>query len=212
VLARALLDRGEPTLDCLPLYLAADAAQREKLIYLVRAAGLVDVGRADDLPPLDAPSSAWLEACALRQKRSSFALALAELLGCDPLRARKIVEDESGDALTLTFIAIGVPREIGARIFLVAFPKVALSVEVFERDMALYDRAPRRVAAQIVAAITGEAGKAGAAYLRARAARAQLASAQMAGEHKARPQIGAHSAGSTISRPEGSASRSNARR
>jgi uncharacterized protein (DUF2336 family) len=192
VLARALLDRGEPTLDCLPLYLAANAAEREKLIGLLRAAGLPLTGRADDLPPLDVESSTRLEACALRQKRSIFALALAEALGCDHLRARKIVEDESGDALTLAFIAIGLPREIGARIFLVAFPKVALSVEAFERDMALYARLPRREAARIVAAITGEAGKAGATWLRARAGRNQ-------GE---RLRAGALSTGETAARHE----------
>jgi uncharacterized protein (DUF2336 family) len=175
VLARSLLDRGEPTLDCLPLYLAADPAQREKLIGLVRAAGLQHAGRPDDLAPLDDEAAARLEACALLRKRSSFARALAEILGCDHWRARKIVEDEGGDALTLAFIAIGLPQESGARILLVAFPKVALSVEAFKRVMALYARLPRREAARIVADFTGEAGKAGAALPRARAARSRAA-------------------------------------
>jgi hypothetical protein len=173
VLARSLLDRGEPTLDVLPLYLAADLARREQLINLVRAAGLNHIGRADDLAPLDDEAVARLEAHALRRKRSSFALVLAKILGCDPLRARKIVEDEGGDALTLAFIAIGLPREIAARVFLVAFPKVALSVEAFERNIALYARLPRREAARIVDAITGEAGKTGATHARARAGRIQ---------------------------------------
>ncbi len=172
VLAQALLGRGEPTLDHLPLYLSADAAQREKLLGLVRAAGLVHAGRHDDLA-LDEASCLRLEEAALRQKRSSFALALAEILVCDHLCARKIVDDESGDALTLAFISIGLPKEIAARIFLSAFPKVALSTEIFERNISLFAALPRRGAARVVAALAGEAKSAGAAWLRARARRAQ---------------------------------------
>jgi hypothetical protein len=108
----------------------------------------------------------------LRQKRSSFALTLAEVMGCDPLCARKIVDDENGEALTLAFISIGLPQEIAARIFLIAFPKVALSNEIFSADMALYASLPRRDAARIVAAITGEARSASASFLRAQARRA----------------------------------------
>src|SRR5208282_5268627 len=114
-----------------------------------------------------------------RQKRSSFALALAEILVCDHLCARKIVDDENGDALTLALISIGLPKEIAARIFLCAFPRVALSTEIFERNIGLFARLPRRGATRIVAAITGEAKSAGAAYQRARARRAQSGPAAM---------------------------------
>ncbi len=172
VLAQALLGRGEPTLDHVPLYLYADAAQREKLVNMVRAIGLVHAGRNDDAE-LDEAECLRLEEAALRQKRSSFALVLAEMLGCDHLCARKIVDDESGDALTLAFISIGLPREIAARIFLCAFPRVALSTEAFERNIGLFAQLPRRGATRIVAAITGDAKSAGAAWLRARARRAQ---------------------------------------
>jgi uncharacterized protein (DUF2336 family) len=202
VLARLLLDRGEPTLDVLPLYLAADAARREQLIGLVRAAGLIHTGRADGLAPLDDEATARLEACALRRKRSSFALALAGILGCDLLRARKIVADAGGDALTLAFIAIGLPQEIAARIFLAAFPKVALSVEAFARNMALYARMPRREAARIVDAITGDSGKTGASHARARVG-------QMQGESG---RAGALSARESPSTGNAAASRSTPRR
>ena len=172
ILALALLGRGEPGLDHLPLYLSAEANQRRKLIELTRATSLGHVGRNEADMPLDNASCARLEAGALRQKRSSFALTLAEVMGCDPLCARKIVDDENGEALTLAFISIGLPQEIAARIFLIAFPKVALSNEIFSADMALYASLPRRDAARIVAAITGEARSASASFLRAQARRA----------------------------------------
>ena len=70
-----------------------------------------------------------------------------------PLEAR--VEDESGDALSLAFIALGAPREIGARIFLVAFPRVALSREIFERNLALIASLPRRDATRVIVALAG---------------------------------------------------------
>jgi hypothetical protein len=173
-LARALLSRSDLTLDHLPLYLAADAEQREKLIGLVRVESLASAGRNDASESLMDAACVRLEEGALRQKRSSFALVLAEILGCDPLCARKIVDDENGDALTLAFIAIGLPQSIGARIFLVAFPKVALSAEIFRRNLAMFDWLPRRDASRIVAAISGEARRADAAYLRAQGRRAPL--------------------------------------
>lgn len=173
-LALALLGRGDASLDHLPLYLSANASQREKFVALVRAAGLAGAGRHAAAEPLDEAACARLEAGALRQKRSTFALILGEFLGCDSLCARKIVDDESGDALTLAFISIGLPQEIGARIFLIAFPKVALSNEAFARNMQLFASLSRRDAARIIAAVTGEERSAGAAYLRAQARRAPL--------------------------------------
>jgi uncharacterized protein (DUF2336 family) len=152
-LARALLDRCALTLDCLPLYLSANATERAKLLTLALEAGLGQTGRSAG-ESLDEETTARIEAVALRQKRATFALLLADLLKCDSLCARRIVEDESGDALTLAFIAIGLPQEAAARIFLIAFPRVALSSELFGRNMNLY-RLPRRVASRIIEAVTG---------------------------------------------------------
>ncbi len=183
-LAQALLGRGELGLDHLPLYLSANSDQRRKLLEFTRTASLALVGRNEAATPLDDAACARLEAGALRQKRSSFALTLAEVMGCDPICARKIVDDESGEALTLAFISIGLPQEIGARIFLIAFPRVALSAEIFRANMALFVSLPRRDAARIVAAITGESRSASASFLRAQARRApfNLAQAATAGD------------------------------
>ena len=92
---------------------------------------------------------------ALRTALTGFALMLAEMLNCDADCGRRLVEDESGDALTLAFIALGVPREICARIFLVAFPKVGLSCKTFDRNLALVASLPRRDATLVIGAITG---------------------------------------------------------
>ncbi|WP_374547421.1 DUF2336 domain-containing protein [Rhodoblastus sp.] len=156
-LARALLDRCAPTLDCLPLYLAADAQERARLIALALEAGLAQSGLASAAASetLDDDAAARIEAAAIRQKRTTFALLLADLLRCDSLCARRIVEDESGDALALAFVAIGLPQPAAARIFLIAFPKVALSPDLFGRTMKLFQAIPRRVATRIVDAMTG---------------------------------------------------------
>jgi uncharacterized protein (DUF2336 family) len=186
VLARALLDRGDLTLDCLPLYLAANAHERARLVSMARGVGILNAGRAVAATPLDEESCARLEAGALRQKRASFALTLAEILDCDPLCARRIVDDETGDAMTLAFIAVGLPKEIAVRIFLIAFPKVALSPESFERNLRMLDTLPHRDALRVVAAITGVT-RAASASLRAQARRAPLGEAQAAQKPEAKP-------------------------
>jgi len=171
-LARALLNRGEITLDHLPLYLTANAEQRDILFGLVRQASLAQTGRPETMPKLDENLVLRLETTALRQKRTSFALALADLLGCDALCARRIVEDETGDALALAFLAIGLPAEAAARIFLIAFPKIGQSPDIFIADMKMIATTPRRDAARIIAAVTGATGRQSAAFTRNQSRRA----------------------------------------
>jgi uncharacterized protein (DUF2336 family) len=170
-LARALLGRGAIGLDHLPLYLSAGDEQRNKLLHIARAAGVARLGRPDSAPDLDQASCARLERAALRQNRAGFALALAEIIGCDPLCARRIVEEDSGDALTLAFIAMGMPKEIAARIYLIAFPKIAMNREAFQRNVELYDTLPRRDAARVIGAVAGDS-RLNAALLRQQARRA----------------------------------------
>jgi len=170
-LAQALLARGGLGQDHLALYLSADPEQRARLLIIARAAGLPRLGRPEAASALEPAACAKLETAALRQKRAAFALCLAEIVGCDPLCARRMVEEDSGDALTLTFIAIGLPKEIAARIFLIAFPKVALDRFAFQRNMDLYDTLPRRDAARVIGAVTGDS-RLTAALVRAQGKRA----------------------------------------
>ena len=169
-LARALLDRGDLTLDCLPLYLAANTTERARLIRLTRQASLAQVGRPD-AAPLDGQFRLRLETSA-RRDRACFARTLSEILASDADCGRRLVEDESGDALTLAFIALGVPSETSARLLLVAFPD--LSPEIFDRNCALIASLPRRDATRIIGAITGGTRSAAAASFRAEARRGTL--------------------------------------
>lgn len=155
VLARALLDRSAPTLDHLPLYLSATPSERSKLLALAVGANLAQAGRPSPAATADEASAAAIEAAAVRKKRARFALTLADRLPCDSRSARRIVDDESGDALALAFIAIGLPPESAARIFLIAFPKVALSPKIFERNLRLFQSVPQRAAARMIEAVTG---------------------------------------------------------
>ena len=189
-LAQALLGRGGPNggglgLEHLPLYLSATSEQRKSLVHIARQAGLSQLGRPEAAPALDEAFCTRLESAALRQKRASFALTVAEIVGCDPLCARRIVEEDSGDALTLAFIAMGLPKEIGARIFLIAFPKVALDRVLFQRNIALYDTLPRRDAARVVSAVAGDS-RLNAALVRQQARRTQpvAAAARVASEDR----------------------------
>lgn len=185
ILARALLDRRELTLDHLPLYLFANPRERSKLLALTIEAQLAQAGRLASGATLDEEKVARIEDVGARQKRASFALAMADLLHCDSLVARRLVEDESGDALALAFIAIGLPPESAARIFLVAFPKVALSPEIFDRNMRLFESVPRRAAVRLVEAMVGSPREAPA--FRSSTIRPHAAAAASAARDDARP-------------------------
>jgi uncharacterized protein (DUF2336 family) len=156
-LARALLGRGEPTLDGLPLFLAADAQERALLLALALEANLGHAGRPEPATPLDAETAERVEAAANRRNRASIARILAERLFCDLLAARRLVDDEEGDALALAFVAVGVAPDAAARILLAAFPAIALSPEASERVMRLIRTIPRRVALRMVEAMAGPA-------------------------------------------------------
>ena len=154
-LARALLGRGDPTLDGLPLFLSADAQERALLLALALEANLIHVGRPEPGAPLDCETAERIEAAAIRRNRASFAKILAERLRCDLLAARRLVDDEPGDALALAFVAIGLAPEAAARVLPAAFPAIAGSSQAFEQAMRLIRTIPRRVALRMIEAMAG---------------------------------------------------------
>ena len=166
-LARALLGRGEPTFDELPLFLAADAGERATLLVLALEANLVHAGRPEPGAPLDPETAARVEAAALTRKRAAFARILAEKLRCDQLLARRIVDDEAGDALALAFVAIGLAPDAAARLLLGAFPGVAQSPEAFAHAIRLVKTIPRRVALRMIDAMAGPSNEAAPGAARA---------------------------------------------
>jgi uncharacterized protein (DUF2336 family) len=154
-LARALLGRGEPTIDELPLYLFADAPARAALVLLALEANLIHAGRPEPGAPLEPEAQERIEAAAFDGKRAAFTKILAERLRCDQILARRIVDDEEGDALALAFVAIGMAKEAAARILLGAFPRIAASPEAFDHVMRLVRTVPRRVALRMIEAMAG---------------------------------------------------------
>jgi uncharacterized protein (DUF2336 family) len=157
-LARALLGRGEPTIDELPLYLFADPPERAALLLLALEANLIHAGRPEPGAPLDPETEERLAAAAFEGKRAAFTKILAERLRCDAIVARRIVDDAAGDALAIAFVAIGLAKEAAARILLCAFPRIAESPAAFDHAMRLVRTVPRRVALRMIEAMAGPSG------------------------------------------------------
>jgi uncharacterized protein (DUF2336 family) len=166
LLARALLDRSAPRLELLPLFLAANARERSRLIALALEAGLPAFGLAQtgsfETPKLGEDDAARIVEAAAQRKRTTLALLLANALRCDSLCARRIVEDEDGDALALALIVAGLPAEQAGAALRAALPRLSASPEAFDRIMALFESLPRRVAVRIVDAMIGTPRRAGA--------------------------------------------------
>jgi uncharacterized protein (DUF2336 family) len=155
ILARALLDRGDPTIDHLPLYLAANPRERSRLVALALEANLAQAAIPSAGAKLDETVLAQIEDAAARGKHARLALILADRLACDSLYVRRILGDESGDAASIAFAAIGLPSKAAVRVLLAAFPKVALSPEALARDLRLVKNVPQRVASRMIDAMAG---------------------------------------------------------
>jgi uncharacterized protein (DUF2336 family) len=165
LLARALLDRSAPRLELLPLFLAANARERSRMIALALEAGLPAFGLAQtgsfETPTLGEDDAARIVEAAAQRKRTTLALLLANALHCDSLCARRIVEDEDGEALAFAFSAIGLPAEQAGEVLRSVLPRLSASPEAFDRIMALFESIPRRVAVRIVDAMIGAPRRAG---------------------------------------------------
>lgn len=152
-LARVLLDREDLALDPEPLFLAADAAERQAIVVEASARALESptpeaAGRA-------APQIvAAIEACALTRDPAGLAEALAEGLDCRKTRARAILADRGGEALALALLVLGVSEDAAIRLFLGA-ERESPDVERVRALVALMRSTPPRAAQRLVAAITG---------------------------------------------------------
>ena len=150
--SRAPCSTGAPTLDCLPLYLAADPRERAKLIALAleasSAAGVrPGTGDALDTKPRRASKPPRLN----RNARPSPCCSPTNLRATRSC-ARRIVEDEPATRWRSPSSRSACPGRRRAHP-LIAFPGVALTPESFARAMALVQSVPRRVASRIVEAM-----------------------------------------------------------
>ncbi|MGA8171101.1 MAG: hypothetical protein WB816_09785, partial [Methylocystis sp.] len=153
-LGRLLLNRDDLEIDPEPLFLAATAEERARIVVAACASALVD-GIGDAYAPGDAELADELGALNADGKRDAIIGRVADALDARKSRVRKIFLDEGGEALALTFVALGVDLEAATRVLLASGRSFALDVERIRHLRALMASTPRRAAARIVAAING---------------------------------------------------------
>ncbi|MFZ4530364.1 MAG: DUF2336 domain-containing protein [Alsobacter sp.] len=158
--AKALLTRTDITgADKAVLFLAADKQARRQVIEEAeRLAALSGRMRTLRIAPDDLVVP--LETAAMGRDDEAFVSILSLALGTSPGKVRRLLADRSGEPLALALVALGVPDEVAARIFMFRDPMIGHSTE---RVFALVDLS-RRVspgaAERIIAGILG--GTAGA--------------------------------------------------
>jgi uncharacterized protein (DUF2336 family) len=152
-LARILLDRADLALDSEPLFLAAGAEERARILVEACARALA-IGGPDTV--LRAPPAVMeeIEACAIGRDSQGLADALAEGLDCRKSRARAVVADPGGEAMALALLVLGVAEDTAIRIFIGA-EWDAPNVERVRGLVALMRSTPPRAAQRIVSAMTG---------------------------------------------------------
>jgi len=154
-LARILLDRNEAGLDPEPLFLAATHMERAAIMLEATKSAFVDPAPVSPPRASGAAIAKKLETAARSEGLDSAAEALAEALDCRKSRARAILLDETGEALALALVVLGVDEEGAIRVFLRADPRIAHDVERVRSLVGLIRFIPPRAARRIVCAITG---------------------------------------------------------
>jgi len=153
-LARILLDRDDLDIDPAPLFLAA--TRLERLAIVLEACRAAVVGGCGAAIPADPSFVARFERAAINRDRAAMAAMVADALECNPVRARDIVDDRSGEALALLLVTLGFDVASGARIFLCSDRAISHNAQRVQKLMALMRATPQAAAAAVVAAITGE--------------------------------------------------------
>lgn len=153
-LARLLLDREDIDVDPEPLFLAATQDERTRIILAACRSALVE-GLGDNWAPGDAQLAARLEALAVVKDRDAMIAVVADALDARKNRVRKIFFDEGGEALALTYVALGIDVDSATRLFLASGMTFALNVDRVRALRAIVNSTSRRAATRIVAAING---------------------------------------------------------
>jgi hypothetical protein len=109
----------------------------------------------DSWAPGDEQLAGRLEALAAREERDAMISLVADALDARKSRVRKIFLDEGGEALALTYVALGIDLTTATRLFLASGKAFALDVDRVRALRALVSSTPRRAATRIVAAING---------------------------------------------------------
>jgi hypothetical protein len=156
-LARILLDRDDLELDPEPLFLAATASERTAILLTACRLAMLAAGaesRGKFLRGEEGLGALLLEH-AIEQNRDAMITRIANALDARKSRVRHIFEDEGGEALALTFVALGVDVDTATKIFLCGDWSFARNSARLRELRALMRSAPQQAAMRIVAAING---------------------------------------------------------
>lgn len=155
-LAAALLRRDDLEAAALaPLYLQAEPSRRVLIREALSARPHRPALRAARSP--EAVEIAIAEATATEGKGHLIAEALADTLRLKPDAAARLATEPSGEPFVLMLRAAGVDPELTTRALLLAQPEIAMSVvRVFDL-VEIAETTSRAVAAEILAAVSGEA-------------------------------------------------------
>jgi uncharacterized protein (DUF2336 family) len=156
-LGRLLLDRNEAGLDPEPLFLAANHMERAAIVLEATKSAFVDPAPVSPASDSGEAIAKRLENAARREGLDAAAETLAEALDCRRSRARAIFTDESGEALALALVVLGIGEEGAIRVFLRADPRIAHDVERVRSLVGLMRFIPPRAARRIVSSIIGAA-------------------------------------------------------
>jgi uncharacterized protein (DUF2336 family) len=153
-LARLLLYREDIDVDPESLFLAATRDERTRIVLAACRSALVE-GISDNWAPGDEHLAARLDALAAHEEHDAMISLVANALDARKSRVRKIFLDEGGEALALTYVALGFDLATATRLFLASGRAFALDADRVRALRALVSSTPRRAAARIVAAING---------------------------------------------------------
>lgn len=154
-LGRILLDRNEAGLDLEPLFLAATHMERAAIMLEATKSAFVDPAPLSQPRESGAAFAKALEEAARRKDMDAAAQTLADALECRKNRARAILSDDSGEALALALVVLGVDEESAIRVFLRADPRIAHDVERVRSLVGLMRFIPPRAARRIISSIIG---------------------------------------------------------
>ena len=153
-LARQLLDRNDIDIDPEPLFLAATREERSEIVMAACRSAVIS-GPGENLAQRDDNLAAELDALGVARDRDAMIDRVAEALDARKSRVRKIFLDEGGEAIALTFVALGLDLETSTRLLLCSDLACAGSFPRIRALRGLMSSTPRRAALRIVAAING---------------------------------------------------------
>ena len=140
------------------LYGHADRDVRDGIIADVTRLVALD-GRGRPHRQLAAEDADLLVMAAADADKPTFVTALASLLNTSAAHAAQLVNEPSGELLTLSLAAIEMPREAAHRIFLTLDPAIARSVQRVFGFSDLMRRVKQRVASRIIDGVLGRPGR-----------------------------------------------------